>query len=330
MIQKLTCLESPWQDPYRNLAAESALLSHCAADEAILFLWQNDRTVVIGRNQNAWSECPVCRLAADGVRLARRFSGGGAVYHDLGNLNYTFLSHAQNCDVPKQFSVILQALQANGIEAATSGRNDILADGRKCSGSAFLERSGCCCHHGTLLVNTSLDCLAQYLTVSRQKLQSNGAASVRSRVVNLRELSPQLTVAALAQSLQSAFSRVYGLPVCTGQLPPEAEIAPVAARLCAQDWIYGRKLSFQDELERRFPWGAVQLQLQITGGCITDAAVYSDSLWPDLMLALPQQLQNCPYEKDAICMRLSGCPTEAPQARAILQDIIHWLQTEEF
>lgn len=330
MIRQLTYLESPWHDPYRNLAVEHTLLSHCAPDEMILLLWQNERTVVIGRNQNAWSECPVSRLAADGVQLARRFSGGGAVYHDLGNLNYTFISHAENSDIPRQFSVILQALQSCGIDAVMSGRNDILTCGRKCSGSAFFEHNGRCCHHGTLLVDAALDQLAQYLTVSRQKLRSNGVASVQSRVVNLREVSPQLTMPALTQALQDACSSVFGLPIHTGQLPPEAEIAPVAAHLSSKAWIYGRRISFQDQLERRFPWGAVQLQFQVCNGRIAGTVVYSDSLWPDLMLALPQQLQNCPYERDAICVRLSGCPTTGPQPKAILQDIIHWLQTEEF
>ena len=137
MNNRLTIIESDSTNPYKNLALENWLLDHVAEDEVILYLWQNQHTVVVGKNQNAWKECNISTLEADGGHLARRLSGGGAVYHDLGNLNFTFLAHKARYDVAKQLEVILRGLQRLGIEAEKSGRNDILVDGRKVSGNAF-------------------------------------------------------------------------------------------------------------------------------------------------------------------------------------------------
>ena len=111
MINKLTYIESTGVNPYKNLAMEEYLFSHCGGDEAILYLWQNQHTIVIGRNQNAWKECQISRIEEDGAVIARRLSGGGAVFHDLGNLNFTFLVSKENYDLKKQLDVILKAVQ---------------------------------------------------------------------------------------------------------------------------------------------------------------------------------------------------------------------------
>ena len=140
MIEQLTYIETDNTHPYKNLAVEEYLLLHCRENECILYLWQNQNTVVAGRNQNVWKECLVSRLEEDNGHIVRRLSGGGAVYHDLGNLNFTFLVRKENYDVSKQLDVILKAVQKLGIAAEKSGRNDILADGRKFSGNAFYEK----------------------------------------------------------------------------------------------------------------------------------------------------------------------------------------------
>ena len=138
-------------DPFYNLAIEQHLLDIVPKGSCILYLWQNKHTVVIGKNQNCWKECKMQELADDGGRMVRRLSGGGAVYHDLGNLNFTCVTHKEDYDVARQLDVILTALHALGIHAEKSGRNDLHVDGRKFSGNAFYDNGSRCFHHGCTL-----------------------------------------------------------------------------------------------------------------------------------------------------------------------------------
>ena len=211
MVTKLTYIESDQVNPYKNLAVEEYLLLHCEDKECILYLWQNQNTVVIGRNQNAWKECKVTKLEEENGYLARRLSGGGAVYHDLGNLNFTFLVNKDEYSLEKQLQVIINAMGRLGLKVEKSGRNDILIDGKKFSGNAFYEQEKHCYHHGTIMVDVNKEILSRYLTVSKDKLKSKGVDSVKSRVTNLREYLPKLTLEELKKALRESFEEVYNL-----------------------------------------------------------------------------------------------------------------------
>ena len=176
----------------------------------VLYLWRNAQTVVIGRNQNCWRECNVHLLEAEGGHLARRLSGGGAVYHDLGNLNFTFLVHHEDYDTERQVEVIRQALLPLGLDVVKSGRNDLLIDGKKFSGNAFYRTGDRCYHHGTLLIDTDKDVMARYLRVSPNKMKSKGVKSTKSRVINLVDKVPSLTAMDLVPRLKRAADEVYG------------------------------------------------------------------------------------------------------------------------
>lgn len=307
MIQSIALYESGSFDPHYNLAVEQVLLES-AKDRCILYLWQNENTVVIGRNQNPWKECRTTLLREEGGYLARRLSGGGAVFHDLGNLNFTFLMPQEDYDLTRQFTVIREAVQSLGIRAELSGRNDILAEGRKFSGNAFYKNGKQAYHHGTLLVDADMVRLSRYLNPSKAKLQAKGVDSVRSRVINLKELMPGLTIDLLKSALKKAFSDVYALPI---QVLSEADLNPerireLTLRNRSWDWNYGQKLPFTLECEERFPWGSLQLQLQIENGVIRGAHVYSDAMDWELAPLLEKALDGCRFDREALRQRLTA------------------------
>ena len=177
-------------DPYVNLAFEQKLFSCCDTCTTILFFWQNDNTIVIGKNQDAFAECRVGEFIQSGGKIARRRSGGGAVFHDLGNLNYSIISHTDNSIAAAYHSIIIEALMQLGLKAEYNGKNDLLADGRKFSGNAIYCNGNTTCQHGTILINNDIEKMAYYLTPNAEKLQRNHVRSVSSRVVNLIELLP--------------------------------------------------------------------------------------------------------------------------------------------
>lgn len=237
----ISWIESRQYDPYRNLAIEEQLLKSCD-NGPILYLWQNERTVVIGRNQDPRRECRASLLEAEGGHLARRLSGGGAVYHDLGNLNFSFLARREDYDVPKQLSVICRAMEKLSLSAVPSGRNDLEIGGRKFSGNAFYEWDSRCCHHGTVMVDVDRAALARYLTVPEKKLASKGIASVQARVVDLRELVPDVTVGKVKAVLLAAFERVYGekcRQMDISMLDADA-LKAGEDRFRGREWIYGK------------------------------------------------------------------------------------------
>lgn len=268
-------IRSEFTDPYYNLAAEEYLTKTVRRGETILFLWQNTPTVVIGKNQNSRAECDLEKMRSDGVLLSRRLSGGGAVFHDLGNLCFSFISHKDVHDVPRQLSMIAEACRAFGIDAKPTGRNDIEADGKKFSGNAFYSVGENKCHHGTVLIASDMGRLSNYLTVSKTKLEAKGIKSVRSRVVNLAELAPEMTVEAFERALVEAFAPDMTLP-----MPNEALYADRAALLSSREWLLGSDPEFTDEVKYRTAEGEFTLHLTVKGEIVTDCTVYTDSLEP--------------------------------------------------
>lgn len=306
MIHTLTIYESTTTDPYENLAIEEYLTFHANPGECILYLWQNAHTVVIGRNQNCWKECRVSELEADGGHLVRRLSGGGAVYHDLGNLNFTFCMPKVEMDLGRQLQVIIEAVASFGLKAEKTGRNDVAINGQKFSGNAFFDSGEAYYHHGTLLINVDTASMSRFLNPSKAKLQSKGVDSVRSRVVNLSSLNPDITVDTLKQSMFHAFSRVYGLParmLCQERLDPEA-IEQGRARFASDRWKYGQKIPFTNRLEERFSWGEVSLDLHVNEGIITEALLSSDSMEADWFSDIGREFRGLAYSVSSLCEAL--------------------------
>jgi len=304
-MEQLHYLETGSTDPAYNLAFEEYVLTH-RMDGDYLILWQNDNTVVVGQNQNTAAEINRAFVEAHGVHVVRRTTGGGAVYHDMGNLNFTFSLRTQDYDLRRQQSVIVEACRSLGIPAEISGRNDILTNGCKFSGNSFYSHAGCSFHNGTLLVNVDMANLGKYLTPSKTKLESKGVASVRSRVINLTELKPDLTIDGMAQAMVKALETVYGLKA--EELREEdfdaAEIERRYRRFHSYDWVYGKSVPCSFSCAKRFSWGEVTIELAVENGCVADAAVWSDAMDAEFAAPLAQALRGCRFVVDALCERV--------------------------
>ena len=308
MITELRTFESKGFDPYENLATEKHLMDITPKGTCVLYLWQNQNTVVIGRNQNPWLECRTSLLEEEGGKLARRLSGGGAVFHDLGNLNFTFIMPKEDYDLNRQVSVIQKACALAGIATEKSGRNDLLADGRKFSGNAFYQNRTHAYHHGTLMIDVDKENLGRYLSPPKAKLEAKGVTSVRSRVVNLKELSPKLTIDAMKSHMVTAFAEVYGAKVTPLTLTGRDLDAISAQKEAYGSWEYlcGTPLPFSFQCESHFQWGHIHLQLEAKNGIVSGTKLYSDAMdW-----SLPETVETA----------LTGCRFDTVQMQAALKN----------
>ncbi|MBQ6361770.1 MAG: lipoate--protein ligase [Lachnospiraceae bacterium] len=298
--------ETDCKDPYRNLAAEELFMESDPAD-IVLFLWQNENTIVIGRNQDAWAECRVQEFLADGGRIARRKSGGGAVYHDTGNLNFSFVAADENYNVRRQLGVIAEAVSAFGIPAEISGRNDLTVSGRKFSGNAFYDNKRMKLHHGTILIDTDPGKIAAYLTPNERKLAKRGVKSVGARVVCLKELCPEVTVDDMKTAVKEAFLSEYSPEGSMQTICLSAErsffsetgiIERKAEEYADPAWIFGTGRGFDSRMEFGTGDSTFTVHYKEEDGIITDAVVYTDSMDWNAAAKLRRQLIGSPAGKE--------------------------------
>lgn len=281
-VKKLQVVISNQHNPYLNLAVETYLTDHQAEGMVTMYLWKNQQTVVIGLNQNPFSECDVKRLNEEGGHLMRRRTGGGAVYHDLGNLNFSFIADKNDYDVRRQQSVIQEALKSFGLEAEISGRNDLLCQGRKFSGNAFYNGTSNNLHHGTILIKTDGEMMQRYLTVNKAKLQKHGVKSVASRVVNLSELA-DITSENIVTPLIEAFEKVYEMKASCIDFEALAtleEVKETVSKFTSHDFLYGKWEHFHAVKKAQFPWGNVEVGFDVDENTreIKNFVIATDSL----------------------------------------------------
>lgn len=308
--KKNIILYSTLDNPWYNLAVEEYLMdwTTCAMKDGIrcyiLYLWQNKDTVVIGRNQNAWQECRTGLLEEEGGRLARRSTGGGAVFHDMGNLNFSLITPKSEYDTKRSSSVILRAVKSLGVDAFLSGRNDILVGDRKFSGNAFCITKDAGLHHGTLLINSDYMRIARYLEVSKAKLESKGIKSVKSRVTNLSAIVPDITLDSMKTALEKCFLEEYPAEETTRYentfwIPPK-DLSELVRKYESWDWRYGQTIPFTAKIETRFEWGGIEMQFLVREGKISDIRIYSDALDLAFFDQVAESLQNTRFASDEI------------------------------
>lgn len=331
MIRETAVLITETTNPFENLALEEVLLMNLKDAQCILYLWQNEHTVVIGKNQNAWKECRIDRLNEEQGQLARRLSGGGAVYHDLGNLNFTFFLNLEDYDGVKQLSVIQKALQHFHIEAKLSGRNDLVVNDRKISGNAFYRSKGRCLHHGTLLVSVDKEKMNRYLNPSWEKLQSKGVASVQSRVANLNEFNPQITINGLKEAIKAAFYEVYPAKRAVFDFNEEKkqQWTDCCEKYQSFDWRLGQRIGFEKNVRRRFEWGEIEISMRLKSGRIKELNLYSDAMELNLLEQLKTALLDCEYLQESLQRRMNTLFIENETEKKMKQDILTCLIQEE-
>ena len=270
-------------DPYFNIALEEYCLMHVDPGEDYFLLWQNEPSIIIGKNQNTLEEINTRFVEERGIKVVRRVSGGGAVYHDLGNLNFTFISKVDP-ERTTDFSVfadpVIKVLKELGVDAMLLGRNDIIANDRKISGNAQRLYRTKFLQHGTLLFDVNLEDLAEALNVSADKIQSKGIKSIRSRVANIRELlAEDMAVDEFREMLQRRLSDDYRSEEIRLTEEDLKQIEENARnKFASWDWTYGQSPAFNYRSEKRFPGGKVGVLIQVKDGLIKECKFYGDYL----------------------------------------------------
>lgn len=278
-------------DPYYNLAVEEYLFLNSSDD--VFMLWQNDRTVVIGKNQNAYAELDVDYAREQGIRVARRISGGGAVYHDIGNLNYTYISSKKGqgeIDFASFCAPIIDFLRSVGVEAELSGRNDILVGDKKISGNAQHSANGRVLHHGTLLYDSDMSVLSSVLRSDPEKLKAKAIRSVSSRVMNLCSVLPlERGIDELAERIMSELMSKNGGELA--DIPENTEIDALAARNASDEWLFPERAYLSEyslTKKKRYPFGSVEITLQMSGERIEKVHISGDFFGNEPISALEE------------------------------------------
>lgn len=317
----LICNDST--DPAFNLALEEYALTRLTGN--YILLWRNARAVIIGKNQNAAEEVNLDYAREKNISVNRRLSGGGAVFHDLGNINYTVVKDREKNDFGgyAEFTgPVIAFLRELGVEAQLSGRNDLTVGGMKVSGNAQAAAQGRIMHHGTLLYDVCVDELAGVLRPSKIKLESKGVKSVRSRVTNLIEHLPRpLPTEAFLKQLQDYYrSRPE---VVEHSLAPR-EIAAVSAlakeKFGAWEWNFGASPPYNQQKAQRFAFGTVDVRLEVAQGVIKAARIYGDYFGMGEIAELEALLIGRPHQREALAAALASVRVE---------DYIHGMRAEE-
>lgn len=332
-LMKLRILKSAVTNPWFNLATEDWIFNTLNPDSHTLFLWRNSETVVIGRSQNPWVECKIDKMQDDDVFLARRQSGGGAVFHDLGNTNFTFLSPKDDYDQAANFTIIINALKKLGIEADLSGRNDMQVGDKKISGSAFKHAADRSFHHGTLLVNANMQKLGDYLNPHPLKLKAKGIKSVRARVANLIEFNEEINHEMLSIAIIEAFCEYYSdtAPVeelDEASLAKQPNLNKYYQQMADWDWRFGKTPEFTHHIETRFDWGIIDCHLDVKQAVIRDVVIFSDALNVELIDLLKDTLTGIKYDKHEIKAKFDELCKAHPELAVQIDDVSKWLTSE--
>ena len=319
-------IKTSYPTPPANMAMEELIINHLPEDDYLTF-YIHDPSIIIGRHQNTIEEINEDYVREKGIHVQRRLSGGGAVYHDHGNLNFSFIVRGTREDV-NQFDVltlpVIKALEKLGVKAELSGRNDLLIDGRKFSGNAQYFHNGKLLQHGTILLNSDMSELGNALKVKEIKIQSKGVKSVHSRVTNIMEYleDKSLTVEAFKNLLIETINEIYPLE----EYILTAEEQAIHDRLVREkfstwEWNYGKSPKFNVSKMEKFPFGIIDARIDVQKGTIANIRVFGDFFVREDISTLEEALKGIKYDRDAILKALEAIN---------IQDYFNNMTPEEF
>ncbi len=319
-------IKTDYSIPAYNMAMEDLIMNYLPSDDYLTF-YIHDPSIIIGQHQNTIEEINEDYCKEKGIHIQRRLSGGGAVYHDHGNLNFSFIVRATRDNV-NDFNVLTQpvikTLEKLGIKAELSGRNDILIDGRKFSGNAQFFRNGMLLQHGTILFNSDMSELGNALKVKEMKIQSKGVKSVRSRVTNIIDYleDQSLTIERFKDLLLETIGEIYELEEY--QLSPEEQAIHdrlVREKFMTWEWNYGKSPAYNISKAHKFPFGIVDARIDVKEGIIKNIKLYGDFFVRQDISTLEEHLKGVRYTKDALVESLGTID---------IQDYFNQMGNEEF
>ncbi len=301
MIEKCYYIKSSSINPYYNLALEDYLFHNIPANSLVFFMCQNQNTVMIGRNQNAYKECHLQAMEMDHCYLARRSSGGGAVFQDIGNLNFSFMMYLDSYDIEKQTQTIVNALKSLGIPAYITGRNDIEVNGNKVSGNAYLTEKEHCLHHGTIMWNVDQEKMEKYLNVSDKKIQAKGFDSVASRTANITDYNPDISMNQLQQAVLQAVANSYG-PLY--ELNISGDLDDIIEHYHSYKYIYNTIGKFTVIVHDYYSFGELQMYVDVENGTITHIDIFTDATDMEIEEKLHKMFDNMHVDDNTFKTRL--------------------------
>lgn len=293
-------------DPRINLAIEEYALKNLDINETYLLFYINEPSIIIGKNQNTIEEINTEYVEKNGIHVVRRLSGGGAVYHDLGNLNFSFITKDDGesfHNFRKFTEPVVEALRKLGVNAELSGRNDLEVEGRKISGNAQFSTKGRMFSHGTLLFHSEMDNVVSALKVKKDKIESKGIKSVRSRVANISEfLSEQITIeqfrSMILKYIFDGQDEIQEYVLTEEDWEKIQELSK--ARYQNWDWNYGKSPKFNLQHSHRFPVGSIDVRLEVNKGLIENCKIYGDFFGVGDVGELEDRLKGIRYEKGEV------------------------------
>lgn len=299
-------LESKSNDPAYNTALELFAFEELAKKDNVFFLWINQPCIVVGKNQNTRQEIDQKYCDENGIKIVRRVSGGGAVYHDYNNLNYTIISNEDNeadFDFKSMSQPVLDTLAEMGVNAQFTGRNDLQIGDQKFCGNAQYIKGKRVMHHGCMMFDVDLSVLSKALTVSKDKIESKGKTSVRARVTNIKDHleDKSLTVEDYLNKLREHMDKTYGMEEYILTEEDEKRVQEIKAeKNDSWDWVYGANPDFNIQRNRRLPSGKVEANINVEHGIIKDIKFYGDFFGVRDVAELGEKLKGVKYDRESI------------------------------